>query len=101
LARGVGSGRSFTAGVSDKIAQPTAIFPTLGETMMNEDVLNVSLRKFLKKVGITSQREIEHAIRTAIADGRLKGNEALPAKVVLTVDGVGLAVEIEGAIELD
>ena len=68
---------------------------------MNEDVLNVSLRKFLKKVGITSQREIEQAIRGALADGRLKGNEALPAKMVLTVDGAGLAVEIEGNIELE
>ena len=69
--------------------------------MMNEDVLNVSLRKFLKKVGITSQREIEQAIRTALADGRLKGDEALPAKIVLTVDRAGLAVEIEGDIELE
>ncbi len=68
---------------------------------MNEDVLNVSLRKFLKKVGITSQREIEQALRAAVASGRLKGNEALPAKAILTVDGVGLAVEIEGAIELE
>ncbi len=68
---------------------------------MNEDVLNVSVRKFLKKVGITSQREIEQALRAAVASGRLKGNEALPAKAVLTVDGVGLAVEIEGAIELE
>ncbi len=68
---------------------------------MNEDVLNVSVRKFLKKVGITSQREIEQAIRTAIADGRLKGNEALPAKVLLSVEGLGLSVEIEGAVELE
>jgi len=68
---------------------------------MNEDVFNASLRKFLKKVGITSQREIEQAIRGALADGRLKGNEALPAKMVLTVDGAGLAVEIEGDIELE
>jgi hypothetical protein len=68
---------------------------------MNEDVLNVSLRKFLKKVGITAQREIEQALRAAVASGRLKGNEALPAKAILTVDGVGLAVEIEGAIELE
>jgi hypothetical protein len=71
------------------------------EAIMNEDVLNVSLRKFLKKVGITSQREIEQALRAAVASGRLKGNEALPAKAILTVDGVGLAVEIEGAIELE
>ncbi|HXW39585.1 MAG TPA: DUF6494 family protein [Xanthobacteraceae bacterium] len=68
---------------------------------MNEDVLNVSVRKFLKKVGITSQREIEQAVRAALAGGKLKGNEALPAKVTLTVGGIGLAVDIEGAIELE
>lgn len=68
---------------------------------MNEDAFNVSIRKFLKKVGITSQREIEQAVRTALNGGRLKGNEALPAKVVLTVGGVALSVEIEGAIELE
>ncbi len=68
---------------------------------MNEDAFNVSMRKFLKKVGITSQREIEQAVRAAIASGRLKGNEALPAKVTLTVEGVGLSVEIEGAVELE
>jgi hypothetical protein len=68
---------------------------------MNEDVLNVSVRNFLKKVGITSQREIEQAVRAAVSGGKLKGNEALPAKVVLTVDGIGLSVEIEGAIELE
>jgi hypothetical protein len=68
---------------------------------MNEDVFNVSVRKFLKKVGITSQREIEQAVRKSIADGRLKGNEALPAKMLLTVEGVGLAFEIEGAVELE
>ncbi len=68
---------------------------------MNEDVFNVSVRKFLKKVGITSQREIEQAVRTAVSASRLTGNEALPAKMVLTVDGIGLAIEIEGAIELE
>jgi hypothetical protein len=68
---------------------------------MNEDIFNVSIRKFLKKVGITSQREIEQAVRAAVAGGRLKGNEALPAKMVLTIGGLGLAVEIEGAVELE
>jgi hypothetical protein len=68
---------------------------------MNEDMFNVSVRKFLKKVGITSQREIEQAVRQAIAGGRLKGNEALPAKMVLTIEDVGLAFEIEGAVELE
>ena len=68
---------------------------------MNEDVFNVIVRKFLKKVGITSQREIEQAVRGAVSASRLKGNEALPAKVVLTIEGLGLAVEIDGAIELE
>ncbi len=68
---------------------------------MNEDVLNVSVRKFLKKVGVTSQREIEQAIRAAVANGRLKGNETLPAKVVLSIGEIGLAVEIEGGVELE
>ncbi|MGA8494085.1 MAG: DUF6494 family protein [Xanthobacteraceae bacterium] len=68
---------------------------------MNEEALNVSVRKFLKKVGITSQREIEQAVRAAVSGGKLKGNEALPAKVVLTVEGISLSVEIEGAIELE
>jgi hypothetical protein len=68
---------------------------------MNEDALNVSVRKFLKKVGITSQREIEQAVRAAVSSGKLKGNEALPAKMVLTIEGISLSVEIEGAIELE
>jgi hypothetical protein len=71
------------------------------EAIMNEDALNVSVRKFLKKVGVTAQREIEQAVRTAVGSGRLKGNETLPARATLTVDGVGLALEIEGAIELE
>jgi Family of unknown function (DUF6494) len=67
---------------------------------MNEDVFNTSLRGFLKKVGITSQREIEKTVREAIEAGRLKGNEKLPAKMVLTVGGVNLTHEIAGEIEL-
>ena len=68
---------------------------------MNEDALNLSVRKFLKKVGVTSQREIEQAVRAALGGGRLKGDETLPARVVLTVDGIGLAIEIKGAIGLE
>jgi hypothetical protein len=67
---------------------------------MNEDIFNTSLRGFLKKVGITSQREIEKAVRDAVASGRLKGNEKLPAKMVLTLGGVGLTHEITEEIEL-
>ena len=67
---------------------------------MNEDVFNSSLRKFLKKVGITSQREIEKAVRDAVEAGRLKGNEKLPAKMVLTLGGVSLSHEVTDEIEL-
>ena len=68
---------------------------------MNEDVLNTSVRKFLKKVGVTSQREIEKAVRAAVASGKLKGNEALPAKMTLTVGGIDLSHTINDNIELE
>jgi len=67
---------------------------------MNEDVFNTSLRRFLKKVGITSQREIEKSVRDALASGCLKGHEKLPAKMVLTIGGVSLSHEIDDEIEL-
>ena len=67
---------------------------------MNEDVLNTSVRRFLKTVGVTSQREIEKAVRDAVEAGRLKGNEKLPAKMVLTLGGVSLSHEISDEIEL-
>jgi hypothetical protein len=67
---------------------------------VNEDVFNSSLRKFLKKVGITSQREIEIAVREALASGRLKGHEKLPAKMVLTLGGVSLTHEVIDEIDL-
>jgi hypothetical protein len=68
---------------------------------MNEDVLNASVRKFLKTVGVTSQREIEKAVREAVANGRLKGNEALPAKMTLTVGGINLSHSIDDTIDLE
>jgi hypothetical protein len=68
---------------------------------MNEDVLNNSIRKFLKTVGVTSQREIEKAVREGIASGKLKGRETLPAKVVLTLGAVDLTHEVKGSIELE
>lgn len=68
---------------------------------MDEEVLNISVRKFLKKVGVTSQREIEKAVRGAITEGRLVGREALPAKMVLKIDALGLSYEIDGVIELE
>ena len=68
---------------------------------MNEDVLNMSLRKFLKKVGVTSQREIEQAIRAALDDGKIKDGKPLKAEVRLTVPAVGLDATIDGSIELE
>ena len=68
---------------------------------MNEEIFNMSLRKFLKKVGVTSQREIEKAVRAAIDQGRLSGSETLKTRVTLRVEGIDLAVEIDGALELE
>jgi len=68
---------------------------------MNDDILNMSLRKFLKKVGITAQRAIEEAVREGLAAGSLKGGEKLPAKARLTLGGTALDLVIEGDIELE
>ena len=67
---------------------------------MNEEQFNMSVRKFLKKVGVTSQREIEMAVRQAVTAGKLKGSEKLKAKMVLTVEKTGLSVTIDGEVEL-
>lgn len=67
---------------------------------MNEEALNMSLRKFLKVVGVTSQQEIEKAIRAAVADGKLKGKTSVPARMVLTIGDVGLSHTVDGEIEL-
>jgi len=68
---------------------------------MNEETLNATVRKFLKKVGITSQREIEMAVRDAVAEGRLKGNETLLAKATILVEGLNLTFDVEGDVELE
>ena len=68
---------------------------------MNEDTFNMSIRKFLKKVGITSQREIEHMVLKMIESGELKGNEVLDAKVILEINSIGLKTGIDGKIELE
>ena len=67
---------------------------------MDEDALNMAIRKFLKQVGVTSQREIEKAVRDAAASGRLAGRSALDAKMVLTIDALGLRHEIDHRLEL-
>ena len=67
---------------------------------MDEEVFNMQLRKFLKNVGITSQREIESAVRAALEDGTLKGDEFVKAKVTLSIESLGLSTEIDGDIDL-
>ena len=67
---------------------------------MNEDTFNMEVRKFLKKVGVTSQRDIENAVREAVKDGRLAGNEKLKARVTLEVEGISLELVIEDEIAL-
>jgi len=68
---------------------------------MNEDVFNTSIRKFLKRLGVTAQREIEKAVRQGVAEGKLKGNERFPAEPTVTLGGIGLSLEIKGEIELE
>jgi hypothetical protein len=72
-----------------------------GRQGMNEDVFNMSLRKFLKKVGVTSQREIEKAVRAAVDEGRISGKEKLNVVVSLKIEGLKLAETIDGRIELE
>ncbi|MBV8738963.1 MAG: hypothetical protein JO007_17240 [Alphaproteobacteria bacterium] len=65
---------------------------------MNEDRFNMDIRKFLKVVGVTSQREIEKAVRDALAKGALKDGTALTARVTLSLPEIGLQHMIEGEI---
>ncbi|MGH6932212.1 MAG: DUF6494 family protein [Dongiaceae bacterium] len=67
---------------------------------MNQDVLNMEVRKFLKQVGVTSQREIEAAIHAGVASGKLAGKKTVSAKVILTIESLGLSHEISAEIAL-
>jgi hypothetical protein len=68
---------------------------------MNEDVVNMEIRKFLKKVGITSQREIEKALQQAAAAGNLEGKGPVKASMTLTVAELGLEHTVNGEIALE
>jgi hypothetical protein len=67
---------------------------------MDDEVFNMSLRKFLKMVGVSSQREIEQAVATALQDGRIRGTESFPATMTLSVPGVQLQVTFDGELRL-
>jgi hypothetical protein len=71
------------------------------EDTMNDEALNMSIRKFLKTVGVNSQLAIEKAVRQALEDGKLKGNEALPAEMHLLVGKLGVDIKFDGELRLD
>ena len=68
---------------------------------MNEETFNLSIRKFLKIVGIGSQREIEQAVWKGLEEGEIKGSESFPATVTLEVAGLKLNVKFDGEIKLE
>jgi hypothetical protein len=68
---------------------------------MDEEVFNLSLRKFLKMVGVSSQREIERAVERAIQDGAIAGTESLPATMTLEIRALKLRVAFDGDIKLE
>jgi len=67
---------------------------------MDQETFNLSIRKFLKMVGVNSQREIEQAVQKALASQRIKGEETLAAKVTLEIPALGLKVPFDGDIKL-
>lgn len=68
---------------------------------MNEEKFNMEMRKFLKKVGITSQRVIEQSVRDALADGRLKGDEAIDVSATLLIESLDVKELINGKVNLE
>ena len=68
---------------------------------MNDETLNMSIRKFLKTVGVNSQLAIEKAVHKALAEGKLKGNENFPAAMSLTIGKLNLDVKFDGEIRLE
>jgi hypothetical protein len=68
---------------------------------MNEETFNLSLRKFLKMVGVSSQNEIEKAVAHALAQKSINGNEVFPAAMTLEIAGINLSVTFEGRIALE
>jgi hypothetical protein len=78
----------------------TKISECIGELIVDEDVFNTSIRKFLKSLGVAAQREIEKTVRQAVAERRLKGDETLPATASVSIGQLKLFLEIDGQIEL-
>ena len=70
------------------------------EVVMKEDVFNIEVRKFLKEVGVTSQREIENAVRKALEAARIGGDEKLKVVARIQIESVDLDHRVEGKIAL-
>ncbi len=68
---------------------------------MNDETFNMSIRRFLKTVGVRSQTEIERAVAKAVTDGTLKGNETLPARMQLTIGKIHLDLTLDGEVKLE
>jgi hypothetical protein len=68
---------------------------------MDDETFNLSIRKFLKVVGIGSQREIERAVGEAIAAGAIAGTERFPAHMTLVVEGLNIDIPFDGEIKLE
>ena len=66
---------------------------------MDEDLFNMELRKFLKTVGVTSQREIEQAVRDALESGHVKAGDKVAVIAVIKIENLGLEHEIDGSIQ--
>jgi ribosomal protein L1 len=67
---------------------------------MEQETFNLSIRKFLKMVGVNSQREIEQAVQRAMQSGKLKGSETIPIKCTLEIPQLGVEVPFDGEIKL-
>jgi hypothetical protein len=70
------------------------------EKTMDEDAFNISIRKFLKHFGVTAQREIENAVKRGIDEGKLRGDESVPVRATLIVEGLLRDFQIEGTVTL-
>ena len=67
---------------------------------MDEETFNASVRKLLRTVGVSSQREIEQAVGKAIAEGAIAGTETFPVQVTLEIAGLKLHYRLDGEIRL-
>jgi hypothetical protein len=67
---------------------------------MDEETFNLSVRRFLKKLGVAAQREIELGVRERLDAGELEGDETLPARATVTGQGVDREILVEGDIKL-